>query len=127
MANVCTPHSLNVGFYFEYENYSLVKFMTEIPIYGNQEFHFWNCFLEICAIFPIVCFLKSLFTAIDGCHFLLLLLNHKENIGSSDKIMKPEEFLEGNILVCYVELSHFVFFIKDINSINYETPTSTVI
>lgn len=39
----------------------------------------------------------------------LLLLSYKENIGSSDKIMKPEEFLEENILIRYVRAFSFCF------------------
>ena len=57
---------------------------------------------------------------------LLLLLSHKKNIGSSDKVMEPEEFLEENILICYNELSHFAFFIKGLNSTNYEATTNIV-
>lgn len=44
--------------------------------------------------------------------FLLLLLSYKENIGSSDEIMKPEEFLEENILMCYVRTFSFHFLHK---------------
>lgn len=44
--------------------------------------------------------------------FLLLLLSYKENIGSSDKIMKPEEFLEENILMCFVRTFSFCFLSK---------------
>lgn len=78
------------------------------------------CHFSYCLLFRIIFHYY-------GWLSFLLLLNHKENISSSDKIMKPEEFLGEHILMCYVELSHFVFFIKGLNSINYEAPTSTVI
>lgn len=58
---------------------------------------------------------------------IFVVVEPQENIGSSDKIMKPEKFPEENILMRYVVLSHFVFFIRGLNSINYEAPTSTAI
>lgn len=74
---------------------------------------FLNCFEEIRKSFSDCSFFLIIFLVLwMTVSFLLLLSSHKENIGSSNKIMKPEEFLEENIIMCYVRAFSFCFLHK---------------
>lgn len=76
-------------------------------------------------MFLIVCFyfLKAYFSAVNGCVIFVIVKLSYENIGSSDKIMKPEEFL-GKYSHVFCKNFHFVFLVKGLNSISYEAPTN---
>lgn len=97
---------------------------TEAESFPEWVFELFSRDLCHCPI--VLCFFNHFLLLWMAVSFLLLLLSHKKNTGTSDKVMKPEEFLEENILMCFIELSHFVFFIKGLNSTSYEAPTNTV-
>lgn len=67
---------------------------------------------DLHVIFPLYFFFNPFLVLWIAVSFLLLLWSYKENIGSSDKIMKPEEFLEETILICYIRAFSFCFLCK---------------
>lgn len=74
---------------------------------------FFNCFQGICMSFFHCLVLFSLNHYLVLCMTVSFLLLLCHNIGSSDMIYKkPEEFLEENILLCYIRVFSFCFLHK---------------